>query len=346
MELGQIEAALQEIGKAYADRRVNVFDVAVDILGEGELRLRGRVLEEANRQALVEGLKMRFPGLKVDARAVEAARKNQPELRWVATNLTSMHNGTSFLAEMVTQMLNGAMVEVLWEERNWGFVCQVDGYLGWSYLPYLCETPAPQPTHLIAEPVGLLREAPDANARLVTRLLGGTMVCAQEPLGVQKPAQDWAQVELAGAGRGWLPAGNLRALAALPEAAETRRSQLVEDAFRMIGVPYLWGGCSANGIDCSGFAQLLHRWIGITLPRDADMQYAAGKPVEPPFAAGDLLFFGEKGEDRRITHVGISLGGWTIIHSSRRRNGVQVDDVQAVDGLRESYLCAATYIGG
>jgi gamma-D-glutamyl-L-lysine dipeptidyl-peptidase len=106
----------------------------------------------------------------------------------------------------------------------------------------------------------------------------------------------------------------------------------------------LWGGCSANGIDCSGLAQLLHRWIGLTLPRDADMQYAAGKPVEPPFAVGDLLFFGEQGEQRRITHVGISLDGWRIMHSSRRRNGVQVDDVQAVDGLRDSFLCAATFL--
>jgi cell wall-associated NlpC family hydrolase len=107
----------------------------------------------------------------------------------------------------------------------------------------------------------------------------------------------------------------------------------------------LWGGCSANGNDCSGFAQLLHRWIGLTIPRDADMQFSAGQEVQPPFETGDLLFFGEKGEGRRITHVGVSLGGWRIIHSSRSRNGVHIDDVQSVPHLRDDFLCAATYIG-
>jgi cell wall-associated NlpC family hydrolase len=340
MDLGQIEAALNEISGAYADRRVHIFDVSIDALEATALRLRGRVLEEANRQALVEGLRQRFPGLIVDAGAVEVARRGNPDLRTVATNLTSLHGGTSFLAEMVTQVLNGVSLEVLWVEKNWGYARQPDGYLGWTYLPYLSEALAPTPTHLVAEPVALLRAAPDASAGLVTRVLGGTGVCARDG-----DAAGWAEIELAGGRRGWLPAGSLRALAALPQTAEARRAQLVADAFGLIGVPYVWGGSSAHGIDCSGFAQLLHRWVGIRLPRDADMQYAAGKPAEPPFEIGDLLFFGEQGEQRRITHVGISLGGWRMIHSSRRQNGVQVDDVQAVDGLRESFLCAATYIG-
>ncbi len=335
-----IEAALKEIALPYADRRVNVFEVEAAGLEAGTLRLRGRVLEEANRQALVDGLALRFPELAIDTQGVTVARHRPPRLLSVATNLTSVHDGTSFLAEMVTQMLNGTIVEILWEQEKWCFVRQIDGYLGWTYRPYLDESLATLPTHIVSEPVGLLRAAPEPAAALVTRVLGGTGVSVSGG----NVSGGWALLDLTGGWRGWLPAENLRALDSFPQEAGPRREQMAADSFRMIGVPYLWGGCSANGIDCSGFAQLLHRWIGIPIPRDADMQCDAGKPVEPPFVPGDLLFFGEKGEQQRVTHVAVSLGGWRIIHSSRRRNGVQVDDVQAVPGLRDSYLCAATYL--
>ena len=88
----------------------------------------------------------------------------------------------------------------------------------------------------------------------------------------------------------------------------------------------------------------MHRLAGVTLPRDADMQFDAGRPVEAPCEPGDLLFFGELGERRSITHVGISTGGWRIIHSSRSRNGVYEDDVQAVEHLRESFVGARSFV--
>lgn len=339
MELSEISAGLNEIAGAFKDTRLNVFEVEPHSLDGKMLRLRGRVLEEANRQVLVSGLAARFPGLAIDVEGVEVLRKAAPEILHVGTNLTSMHKGTSFLAEMLTQMLNGLALEVLWRDGNWCFVRQADGYLGWTYEPYLASGAAPEPTHLVTAPVGLLRSDPQPGASLVTRVLGGTAVC------VGDAAQTWARLDLAGGMQGWLPVEDLRDLKALPRDAAARREQIVKDAFTMIGVPYLWGGDSANGIDCSGFAQLLHRWVGLTIPRDADMQFAAGQAVEPPFEAGDLLFFGEAGEQRRITHVTVSLGGWRVIHSSRRQNGVQVDDVQQVAGLRDSYLCAATFIG-
>jgi gamma-D-glutamyl-L-lysine dipeptidyl-peptidase len=112
----------------------------------------------------------------------------------------------------------------------------------------------------------------------------------------------------------------------------------------MIGVPYVWGGISGNGIDCSGFVRLLHKWIGIDLPRDADMQYASAKPVEPPFEVGDLLFFREPGKKRPVTHVGISLGSWRMIHSSQANNGVYIEDVQGREALKQNFVSAGSFL--
>jgi cell wall-associated NlpC family hydrolase len=136
----------------------------------------------------------------------------------------------------------------------------------------------------------------------------------------------------------------LRALTDIPKTIEDKRTRLIVDSMRMIGVPYLWGGMSGNGIDCSGFARLLHHWIGIDVPRDADMQCMAAKPVEPPFEVGDLLFFGEVDSDRRVTHVGISLGGWKMVHSSRSHNGVYTDDVQERHSLMDIYVSAGSFL--
>lgn len=339
MDINDVTAAIKEIAQPFADRRIHLFAVELAAIEDSCLRLRGRVLDSLGLAALRDGLVARFTDWQIDLAEVEVLRKSPPRWMTVATNLSSLHDGTSFLAEQMTQLLNGAQLEVLFEEKNWCFVRQTDGYLGWTYRPYLTEAPALQPTHLVTAPVGLLLTTPESGSGLVTRVLGGTAVCVREEW------QGWAGLDLAGGTQGWLRVADLRKLDALPQQAEQRRAQLALDSLSMIGVPYLWGGCTAHGIDCSGFAQLLHRWIGMTLPRDADMQFEAGQPVEPPFNVGDLLFFGEAGEKRRITHVGVSLGGWRMIHSSRSRNGVQIDDVQMVDHLRQSYLCAATYIG-
>ena len=166
---------------------------------------------------------------------------------------------------------------------------------------------------------------------------------------------EWAQVTLAGDPAaplrpglaGWVLTADLRPLADLPADAAGRRAQIVADAARFTGVPYLWGGVSAFGIDCSGYAQLLHRLAGVIIPATRINSSTAGWPVAFPFQPGDLLFFGEgAGEARKITHVAISLGGWRILHSSRSRNGVQEDDVQAVEHLRESFVGARTFVDG
>ena len=77
------------------------------------------------------------------------------------------------------------------------------------------------------------------------------------------------------------------------------------------------------------------------------MQFNAGKPVGFPYQPGDLLFFGDNGrsDSPKVTHVAVSLGDWRVIHSSRSRNGVYVDDVQGVAHLRESFVAARAFVG-
>lgn len=327
-----IDTTLEAFRQRWSDSRIHVFDVQAQTV-EGQAVLTGEVLEAAQLDELRKAL-----GTQADTGGVRVLRQPDAPMWSVTTNLTSMHSGRSFISEQISQMLNGAQVEILKQEGNWGYVRQTDGYLGWTYLPYLEQVERFEAGHLVISPVSVLLAEPEQDADRLTRVLGGTAVH------VARAKHEWGEVILAGGLTGWLPLTDLRSRVHLPSSEAQRREQIVQDGLRMTGVPYLWGGVSANGIDCSGLAQLLHRWVGFTLPRDADMQCAAGKPVQPPFQPGDLLFFGEQGERRNITHVAVSMGGWNIIHSSRSRNGVHTDNVQEVKGLRESFLQAATYL--
>ena len=332
------QSILDSMAAERADFRIHFFEVALGNAADG-LTLSGRVLDEGDLRELRARLGSTLPGMSIDTHEVQVLRKPGIPVLAVGTNLTSLHRTPSFLAEYLSQLTNGMQVEVLFQEERWCFVRQMDGYLGWTYKPYLSDAELLRPSHLVVSPVIQLRAGPGKEYGVLTRVLGGTALTV---LNEQSP---WMEVALCGGIRGWLPQKTLRSYSELPQTSAQRRAQMQLDVARMTGTPYLWGGCSANGIDCSGLAQLLHRWVGISIPRDGDQQFEAAKAIEPPFQPGDLLFFGEKGEKRRITHVAVSLGGWDILHSSRSRNGVYVDDVQTVEHLRESFLFGASYLG-
>ncbi len=335
--LETLQSLLGEISSRYADPRVHVFQVQAES-GEGEwVALNGKVLDEdalGDLHTCVEG---QLPGLQVDFGGIKVLRRTLPQVKTVATNLTGFYAAPSWQAEMLSQLFFGWELEVLEECGAWAFVRLADGYLGWAYLPYLTDSPSPDPTHLVIVPASYIRSEVTTGSQVVGRLLCGT--AAQVVRWANHSAEIDAQVW------GWVSAADLRALEDLPRLTNAeRRAMIVADATRLTGVPYQRGGCSAMGIDASGLIQLIHRLVGIATPRDADMQFDAGRKVEPPFQPGDLLFFREEGSNRAATHVGVSLGGWRIIHSSQARNGVYFTDVMDDPVLKSEFVGGRTFL--
>ena len=104
---------------------------------------------------------------------------------------------------------------------------------------------------------------------------------------------------------------------------DIKNKNVVETAMKLLNSPYLWGGKTSLGIDCSGFTQIVYKINGINIYRDASQQANQGRLItEKQIKPGDLAFFGES--DKKITHVGIMLSKEKIIHAYGK---VRVDKI-------------------
>lgn len=114
-------------------------------------------------------------------------------------------------------------------------------------------------------------------------------------------------------------------LQAHPEDERGLRASLVDTAKGYLGVPYLFGGTTERGFDCSGLTGAVYRLNGLKLPRSSQAQFEEGRAVDLDDArAGDLLFFATNG-GARVSHVGLYLGQGTFIHAPRPGQGIRQD---------------------
>jgi gamma-D-glutamyl-L-lysine dipeptidyl-peptidase len=182
-------------------------------------------------------------------------------------------------------------------------------------------------TLFCAVDVAPLRAAPDAASEQVTQALRG------EPLTVTGRRDGWAQVTTAYGYTGWISADTLTVepLGAWLPAA--RAGDPVEEARAYLGAPYLWGGMSEHGIDCSGLVHMAWRRLGRLVPRDADQQEAAGTSVADPEYA-DLAVYGAD----LATHIAFWLEGGRILHAAGGRGVVDEEEPASLQAIRRGFV--------
>ena len=244
-----------------------------------------------------------------------------------------------------TQELMGTVVEIVGEQSYWREVVTPQPYRAWCTDQGLIEMSADElkayeeaPKVMFCDLYGHIYKEPSMDSQTICDLVGGdllrlTTVKDNTDKTLKKALKGrWTKVMLPSGKTGFVPSKQLklhkgfRSISMGEGSAESISSETTEaiiaQAERLLGVPYLWGGMSAKGVDCSGLVRISHIMNGILLPRNASQQVKCGERVElDNLQRGDLVFFGTPATDEkpmRITHVGIYLGENKIIHSSHR----------------------------
>jgi cell wall-associated NlpC family hydrolase len=312
IEPEQIESRLRAVAAA-SGRDPRAFFLRVQPAGDGW------VVQASDAELLprlLGALHADVPGCEVQAQALPAGALRD-RVAWVAASVADVRKLPRHDSEQVTQTLQGEPLVPLLHEEGWLLSRLPDGYIGWVRDWHLRFVDPAQPRQFssradarIAAPLVRVRAEPATAAMPVAESPLGTPVVRHAHSG------GWAEVELPAGGRGWVRDEALRPGAG---AWPTEPPALLTTLRAFLGVPYVWGGKSPKGFDCSGLVQFVFGLHGIALPRDSDQQFGCGEPVTD-LEAGDLLFFGRE----RITHVGVAVDSAEFLHARGevRRNSL------------------------
>jgi len=233
----------------------------------------------------------------------------------IAAGVVNVHAEPDSASEVVTQALLATPLVPLDAAPGWRAI-QLSDYAGWIPETALAtRSPVSERVAVVTALQAPLYETRDAQkpggevyATTTLSLLADAAIAADAT------SRSRIGVALPGGHSGWLDALDCAVRPVTEPFPPRSLDEMLAFGRSLLGVPYLWGGGTALGLDCSGLAQVCYRFAGVTLLRDADQQYASTPYMveRGDLRAGDLVFFARVG---RIVHVGIMLDALHMLHA-------------------------------
>lgn len=279
----------------------------------------------------------------------------------VNLSVSNLRTAPGHASEMATQLLLGTQVDLLQRKRGEYRVRTPEGYIAWtpaSSLAVMDQAKLDQwkskKKIIYTQEFGRSYSKPNASALRVSDLVYGNL------LALDKTHGEYYEVSYPDGRKAFVKSEEAQDFREWLSTRQATADNILASAKSMLGLPYLWGGTSVKGVDCSGFTKTCFYMNGLVIPRDASQQVLAGDPVdilneEGRFELGkalqnlkpaDLLFFAG-GSSGRITHVALYLGNGEFIHSagSVRINSMLPDADNYDDFQTRTLVAARRYLG-
>ncbi len=251
----------------------------------------------------------------------------------VKYSVNFMRNAPDYESALETQALMGTPVKILDRQGYWLKIQSPEPYIAWATDMGIVALDSLQLNDYIASPKYIctslwteVYEEADIRSQRVSDLVAGDLLRISSKALKHK---QFREVLLPDGRKAYVKATDISDFRTWAESRKATPENVVNTAKRFLGTPYLWGGASAKGLDCSGLTRTAFMLNGILLHRNASQQIKEGIEVslsgflpgknEGDLKPGDLLFFGKKAtadSKERVTHVAMYIGGGCIIHSS------------------------------
>ena len=325
---------LAEIKAEYApDQRVALFDVTA-IKKTDEFILKG----ETNLPEAVKALKTRLAADSIafvdSIQVLPADYLGKRTKAIINISVANLRSNPSHSSELATQATLGTILKVYKQEDDWYYVQTPDNYLAWvdaGGIELADELKAENWDRdvkiIYTQTYGHAYAGPDDNTSIVSDLTAGNL------LTIVKYTDNNYIVRFPDGRNAYVRENEAEPYDSWLNNLNPTNETLVSTGKALMGVPYLWGGTSTKGVDCSGFTKTIYFLNGMVIPRDASQQVHTGIPVDSignfeKLQAGDLLFFGTKASEstkEKVVHVGMWIGDNEFIHSSGRVKVSSVD---------------------
>ena len=246
----------------------------------------------------------------------------------VTTDGLNLRSEANTDSSVLTVLSYGTQVDVLSTSADgtWHQITY-DGLTGYVSGDYLQVTERKLYGQVVEGPLNV-RSGPSTENAVVSSLSTGTVVELLETL------DGWYQIE-----EGYISSEYVTQVDSSVVASSGQGSQMAQFALQYVGYPYVYGGSSPSGFDCSGFVTYITKQFGYSVNRTASAQMDNGTAVDrSQLQAGDLVFFNSGNSSKRATHVGIYVGNGQFVHASTSTTGVIVSD------LNSSYY-TSTFVG-